>query len=38
MATQINLSDLAPEFPAREETPSMHVRKQPVYLTWTIDI
>jgi ribonucleoside-diphosphate reductase alpha chain len=28
MATQINLSDLTPEFPVREETPSMHVRKR----------
>lgn len=28
MATQISISDLTPEFPAREETPSMHVRKR----------
>lgn len=28
MATQISLSDLAPEFPVREETPTMHVRKR----------
>jgi ribonucleoside-diphosphate reductase alpha chain len=27
-ATQIGLSDLAPEFPVREETPVMHVRKR----------
>jgi ribonucleoside-diphosphate reductase alpha chain len=27
-ATQIGLSDLAPEFPVREETPAMHVRKR----------
>ena len=28
MATQISISDLTPEFPARVETPSMHVRKR----------
>ncbi|MFL6306039.1 MAG: ribonucleotide reductase N-terminal alpha domain-containing protein, partial [Candidatus Sulfotelmatobacter sp.] len=28
MATQISLSDLTPEFPVREEMPSMHVRKR----------
>jgi ribonucleoside-diphosphate reductase alpha chain len=28
VATQISISDLTPEFPAREETPSMHVRKR----------
>jgi ribonucleoside-diphosphate reductase alpha chain len=28
VATQINLSDLTPDFPIREEAPTMHVRKR----------